>query len=366
LLWALRERVKELTCLYGITQITAHAELDAGDAMQRIVELLPPAWQYPDVTTARIVLDDRPYVSPGFAAGPAWQTAPITAGGVRRGSVEVFYREPRPVLDEGPFLAEERSLINAVARQVAQFVERRDAARERSRLEIQLRHADRLATIGQLAAGVAHELNEPLANVLGFAQLAARSKGLSEQTRTDLDKIVAATLHAREIVKKLMLFSRQTPPAKTEVNLNMVVDVGLDFLAAQCAKQGIELVRRLNPALPEITADPGQMHQVLVNLVVNAIQAMPGGGRLTIRTGVSEGVVRLVVEDTGVGMSEEVLSKIFLPFFTTKDVDQGTGLGLSVTHGIVSAHGGSIRVQSEPGTGSRFEVVLPRPSASER
>jgi two-component system NtrC family sensor kinase len=113
-------------------------------------------------------------------------------------------------------------------------------------------------------------------------------------------------------------------------------------------------------------ADPGQMHQVLVNLVVNAIQAMPGGGRLTIRTGVSEGVVRLVVEDTGVGMSEEVLSKIFLPFFTTKDVDQGTGLGLSVTHGIVSAHGGSIRVQSEPGTGSRFEVVLPRPSASER
>ena len=139
-----------------------------------------------------------------------------------------------------------------------------------------------------------------------------------------------------------MLFARQTPPTKTRVNLNTVITEGLYLVEARCAKEGVELVRRLEPDLPDIIADPSQLHQVLVNLVVNAVQAMPGGGTLTIRTGRSDGHVALVVEDTGCGMTEEVRRQIFIPFFTTKDVSEGTGLGLSVVHGIVSAHGGTI------------------------
>jgi len=146
---------------------------------------------------------------------------------------------------------------------------------------------------------------------------------------------------------------------KTQVKLNQVVQEGLDFLESRCAKAGIELVRLLEPDLPEISADPSQLQQVLVNLVVNAIQASPNGGKLTIETHRGRDYVALAVSDTGTGMTEEVKSKIFTPFFTTKDVDQGTGLGLAVVHRIVTSHRGVIHVDSEVGRGSRFEVQLP-------
>jgi signal transduction histidine kinase len=128
---------------------------------------------------------------------------------------------------------------------------------------------------------------------------------------------------------------------------------------------GITLVSRLSPDLPRIHADGLQMHQVLVNLVVNGIQAMSAGGTLTIDTCAGAGSVRLGVQDTGIGMSEVTQEKIYTPFFTTKDVDQGTGLGLAVVHGIVTSHGGTIRVESSPGNGARFEIQLPAAESHE-
>jgi signal transduction histidine kinase len=198
-----------------------------------------------------------------------------------------------------------------------------------------------------------------LGHTLGFAQLAQKCPGLPKQAEEDIEKTVIASMHAREVVKKLMLFARPMPPKKTQVNLNQLVEEGLYFLESRCAKEGIKLVRSLSLDLPEITADPGQLTQVLVNLVVNAVQAMPDGGKLTVETHVGDGYISLTVEDTGVGMSDKVAQKIFMPFFTTKDVDQGTGLGLAVVHGIVTSHGGSIKVDSKVGRGTRFEVKLP-------
>jgi len=227
------------------------------------------------------------------------------------------------------------------------------------RLQDQLRQADRLATIGQLVAGVAHELNEPLGNILGFAQLAKKDPKLPERSVEDMEKIVKASLYAREVIHKLLLFARQSPPQKTQVNLNQTIEEGLYFLESRCAKAGIELVRELAPHLPEVSADPLQLQQILVNLVVNAVQAMPDGGKLTIKTLGSRDHVWLIIKDTGIGMTEEVKNKLFTPFFTTKDGDQGTGLGLAVVHGIVASHGGSIRVESEAGKGARFEIQLP-------
>ncbi len=356
---ALRERVKELTCLYSLAQLSERPGLALGEILQGTVELLPPAWQYPEVASARILFDRRAYLSLGFREGEAVQSAPIVLDGRRRGRIDVFYRQPRPPSDEGPFLKEERHLIDAVARQLALLIQRREADEDSRRLQGQLRHADRLATIGQVAAGMAHEVNEPLGNILGLAQLARKHPGLPAPAAQDLDKIVAASLHAREIVRKLMLFARQMPPRKTPVSLNSIVAEGLAFLEARCARVGVRLVRELSQDLPAIEADPSQLTQVLVNLVVNAIQAMPEGGALTIRTSHSAQCVSLLVEDTGVGMTSEVVERIFEPFFTTKDVSEGTGLGLSVVHGIVSSHGGTIKVSSEPGKGSRFEVRLP-------
>ena len=282
-----------------------------------------------------------------------------------RGAIEIVYTEEKPELDEGPFLKEERSLINAVARQISFIVERRQADDDKRRLQDQIRHADRLATIGQLAAGVSHELNEPLGNILAFAQLAQKEAGLPQQAAQDLEKIVTTSLHAREIVKKLMLFARQTPPQKKPVNLNTIVEEGLYFLEARCHKSGVSIIRHLSKELPEITADPSQLNQVLVNLVVNAIQAMPTGGTLTITTHADDNHIVLGIEDNGLGMSQEVLQQIFLPFFTTKDINEGTGLGLPVVHGIINSHGGTIQVESTPDRGSRFEIQLPRAKVKE-
>ena len=162
-----------------------------------------------------------------------------------------------------------------------------------------------------------------------------------------------------------MLFSRQTPPRKIPINLNQVVEQGLYFLEARCVKEGIEIIRLLAPDLPEITADPSQLHQVLVNIIVNAIQAIPNGGQLKIQTKAAKNSVTLLIKDTGIGMSDEIRKQIFLPFFTTKDVDQGTGLGLAVVHGIITSHGGTIKVKSKPNAGSCFEIQLPVSNSNE-
>jgi signal transduction histidine kinase len=287
------------------------------------------------------------------------QAADIMVRGKNRGMVEVTYVDPRPPADEGPFLAEERALIEAVAAELGSLIERRTVEEERVQLQDQLRHADRLATIGQLAAGVTHELNEPLGTILGFAQLCRKQPGLPPQAVADLDKIVAATLHAREIVRKLMLFARGRPPVRERVNLNRVVEDGLFLVESRARRAGIEIHRLVEPDLPEILADPNQLHQVLVNLLVNAIQAMPEGGLLTVETYTEADRVVLAVEDQGIGMPSQVLDRIFEPFFTTKEVGEGTGLGLPVVHGIVTSHGGTVRVTSKPRKGSRFEVYLP-------
>jgi signal transduction histidine kinase len=357
--YALRERVKELTCLYGIAQVAERADAPLEEMFHIMVDLLPPAWQYPEIAAARIVVDDHSHTTPGFHPGRYQQSADIIVSGRRRGGVEVHYVEERPEFAAGAFLGEEEKLIAAVAREVALIVERKDAERERAHLQQQLIHADRLATIGQLAAGVAHELNEPLGSILGFAQLARKCPGLPEPAARDIEKIVTGSLYAREVIKKLMVFARQVPARKVLVNLNQVVEDSLYFLEARCAKAGTRVVRELAPELPEIHGDPAQLKQVLVNLVVNAVQAMPDGGTLTVKTRANGYATSLIVEDTGTGMNEEVLGKIFLPFFTTKDVNEGTGLGLPVVHGIVSSHGGSIDVQSRPGQGTRFEIRLP-------
>ena len=359
----LRERIKEISCLYEIARVVVKPGASFDEIIQNIADLLPAAWLFPEIACARIVLDGQSYTTEGFRESPYRQVSDVVVQNEKVGFVEVAYLEKKLTLDEGPFLAEERSLIDRVAREVTIYYERAQAEEEKALLQEQLKHADRLATIGQLAAGVAHELNEPLGNILGFAQLAKKSPKLSTQVEKDLKNIETASLHAREIIKKLMTFARQLPPKKVPVNLNDIVTDGIYFFDARCVKADIQLVCRLAPDLPTITADPGQINQALVNLVVNAIQAMPEGGTLTIETRVTETGIGVFVEDTGTGISEDITNQIFLPFFTTKDINEGTGLGLAVVHGIVTSHGGKITVNTEVGKGTRFLIDLPLTSS---
>ena len=356
---ALRERVKELTGLYTISHLISRPGLTRSRIFGEVARILPAAWQYPEITGARIVYDGAEHKTDNFRETDDRQSAPIVIDGKKRGKVEVVYLEQMPRLDEGPFLQAERHLIDAVAGEIALVMMKKQAEEEHARLHSQLMHADRLATLGQVAAGVAHELNEPLGNILGFAQLAKKSPKMPVQVMKDLDKIVAASLHSREVIKKLLLFARQAPSKKEPVKLNEIVATGLYFLESRCQTDGIKLVRYLASDLPEFDGDPSQLHQVLVNLVVNAIQAMPDGGTLTITTKSGDGVVVLTVRDTGEGMDEETLKNIFLPFYTTKEIDEGTGLGLAVVDDIVTMHGGAVEVKSKKGEGSQFEVRFP-------
>ncbi len=365
---ALRERIKELACLYEIARILGDPTSTLDSQLSGVVSILPGAWQFPESCVARICFDDAEYVAGSFARAIHQQRAPIVVYNEARGSVEVGYAaKDLPQAHEGPFLEEERKLIDNIARQLAIHVERWEVELHRQGLEEQLRHADRLATIGQFAAGVAHEINEPLGSILGFAQLALKAPNLGEQLNADLTQVVDAALRAREIVRKVLLFARQTPPQMAPCNLNRVVDEAIFLLEASGERRGVEFVQDLARDLPEVHADPVQMRQVLVNLLVNAVQAIANEGTITVQTRSAEDCVELTVADTGCGIPEEMILKIFDPFFTTKEIGEGTGLGLAVVHGIVIAHRGTIQVSSEPGVGSQFFVSFPKsPGAATR
>jgi len=355
----LRERVKELTCMYNIANLAVMSDQSLDEFFRQVVQLLPVAYLYPDITAARIVLGEKTYETAGFAIDGPRQAANIVVGDFKCGTIEVSYREARPELDEGPFLIEERRLLDSVAREISIIIERKRAQTEQNKLQEQLRHAERLATIGKLAAGVAHELNEPLTGILGFAELLKEIPGMPPQGASDIGRIESAALHAREIVRKLLLFAKQIPPKQKPVDINTVVRDVLPFFESRCARKSVEVHCDLGLNLPAIFADESQIRQIVMNLVVNAIQAMGDGGQLHVSTRVVDRHVALTVRDTGVGIPEEMRSKIFLPFFTTKDAEKGTGLGLSVVLGIVKSHQGRIDVTSEAGQGSEFVVYLP-------
>ncbi len=354
----LKERIKELSCLYRISEISNIPDLSLHQMLSQIVSVIPPSMQYPENSCTRLFVDGEYFYSEGYKPSPITLSTDILVNYQPRGILEVFYDPAAIDASATSFLPEEEQLLKTVAQQIAMIIERKTIEETNARLQEQLRHADRLATIGQLAAGIAHEINEPLGTILGFAQLVQSSYDLSAELKADIQKIVNATLHGREVVRKLMLFSRQMPPKKSVVNLNKIIEEGFYFLENRCLKQDIEIVKHLDTTLPEIVADPSQMHQVLVNLTVNAMQAMPDGGTITISTRNLGKNIELSIKDTGIGMKKELIKKIFIPFFTTKDIDQGTGLGLSVVHGIITTHNGNIKVESEPKKGSTFKITL--------
>ena len=358
--FALRERVKELTCLYEIAQIGANPKLSIEQILEKTADILPSAWQYPDLAEVKILFGGKTYTSSRYADSPVSIRQDLEISGQPSDYLEVVYRDFKSELGEEAFLPEEYTFISTTARQLSILLERRLSLLEKAKLQEQLRHADRLATIGQLASGVAHEINDPLAAILGFAQLIEEQVGLNDQSRQDINRIVNASLHAREIVKKLLIFARRLPQKNRFIQVNTVIENDLYFLEFRCQKDGISLVRKLGD-VPEIWADESQMHQIIINLTVNAIQAMPDGGTLSITTWPDKQrkEVCLSVKDTGIGMDSEVKKNLFLPFFTTKKAGEGTGIGLSVVHGIIEGMKGAIRIDSAPGKGSTFTISLP-------
>jgi signal transduction histidine kinase len=261
-----------------------------------------------------------------------------------------------------------QELVGTSERLQNEIRERAILEEKRLELERRLQHRERIATIGTLAGGVAHEFNNIMTPILLYSQVALATVPPESTVAADLKRIVAATHRARALVTRILTFSRAMDSQEATVfKLRVPVDEALALVRA-VLPTNIEIVVQAGEDVP-VRGDPSLVHQVVLNLCTNAYQAMrEKGGRLGVRIGATEDAERtggagcyalLEVSDTGHGMDKAVMAHIFEPFFTTREVGEGTGLGLSVVHGIVTSMGGSISVSSEPGSGASFSVFLP-------
>ena len=222
----------------------------------------------------------------------------------------------------------------------------------------QLMKSEKLASIGRLAAGVAHEINNPLTGVLTFSNLLLKKKSPDDPEREKLETIVQETIRCRTIVKGLLDFARQTKPEKKFADLNEIIKYSLSLIERHASFQNIKIIREFAPSLPKMKVDTNQIQQVFMNIIINAQEAMPEGGTLTIKSSVENRFIEIKFMDTGSGIPEENINKIFDPFFTTKK-DKGTGLGLAVSYGIIERHQGNIEIQSKLGKGTTVIIRLP-------
>jgi signal transduction histidine kinase len=230
---------------------------------------------------------------------------------------------------------------------------------ERAQLEEQLLQREKLSSIGLLAAGVAHEVNTPLAGISSYAQMLLQQIDGSDPKRHLLEKIHLQTVRASGIVNNLLNFSRTGDTQFREIDLNQVLDDTIQLLEPQLRHARVEIVCRYDEELPAAFGNASKLQQVFMNLILNARDAMPNGGRISIHTRLVETSLVIDFRDTGIGMSPEVIARIYDPFFTTKEIGQGTGLGLALSYGIVQEHGGRIFVESRPGEGAHFTIKLP-------
>jgi PAS domain S-box-containing protein len=290
------------------------------------------------------------------------------------GDLEVseYYENPILTRDgEERIIAWKNTIVRNKAGDIIGSLSSGEDITERKRAEEELIRSERLASVGQLAAGVAHEVNNPLAGILVYIKLLLKrhkqNKLQTEETKKQLEKIGKETERCSRIIKNLLDFSRQTEVKLRPVDVDKVIEATFSIIGHQISLENIRTEKKLCTSLPPVLVDFDQIQQALMNIVLNAAQAMPNGGDLTITTSIAKGVkigdsirdaIRIDVSDTGVGISKENLGKLFTPFFTTKEKGKGVGLGLSVVHGIVERHHGKIEIKSNPGAGTTFSIYL--------
>jgi PAS domain S-box-containing protein len=488
----LRERIKELQGIYDIAQIVDRPGIMLDEIYQEVVARLPGDWQYPETTCARITIGGREFKTENFRKTEWQQSAEIEVNGARVGVIEVDYLEERPESDEGPFLEEERILINVIAGRLGRITERRqmekelrestekyetliknipvtiysalpdetatmvfisdrwrdwtgyspqdfyrdrrawpksvhpeDLARatrayvkayqkkkeyvfeyrivhkdtgqvyyvrdhgipikdekgnvirfdgiitnitehkqleaEKAELEERAQITSRLASLGQLATGLAHEINNPLTAVVNCSYVLMQ-KDLPEDVGENLKTIYHGAQRAADIVGRLLAFAGQQEPERSYTDVNKLVEAAIALRAYEMEATNIKVATRLAPDLPRTMADAGQLQQVFLSITLNAeveMRLAHGGGRLMVKTKRADDGIRISFKDDGPGIAREYLTRIFDPFFTTREVGQGTGLGLTLCHRIVTEHGGRIYARSRPGKGATIIVELP-------
>ena len=364
----LGERVKELQGLHSLLNIFNESGFSLEGALEKAVAIIPPAWQYPDITCARITLHEHTYVTSNFATAEWRQTSDIVAASELVGELEVGYLQEMPIMDEGPFLKEERDLINQMADVIGRYVHRR-------RMEHQLFQAQKMEAVGQLTGGIAHDFNNLLGVIMGNIELVKDSIEESNPESIEcLDDALESTRRGAALTSQLLAFSRKQMLDPELVDISRLIHDMHDLLQRSLGET-IKIETIGAGGLWSCFIDKSQFENALLNLALNARDAMPEGGNMTIETAnvylddayvetqveLTEGqYVMLAVSDTGTGMSQETREHALEPFYTTKDAGRGTGMGLSMIHGFAKQSKGHVNIYSELGHGTTIKLYLPR------
>ncbi|WP_405409765.1 sensor histidine kinase [Maribacter sp. Asnod1-A12] len=354
----LKERVKELTCLYEVTSIIVNSDYDQlQTSFEAIVYCLKRAWQYENETEVFLKVGQYQEQTDDFKNNMVTIVSNIKVFNKIEGEVVVGY--PSDTFTKKDFLVEEQTLLNNVALDIGNLVERKQIRDREAITRRQMERTDRLHILGEITAGIAHELNTPLANILGFAELLTDKIADKENIR-DLEKIIDSTIFSREIVKKLMFFACEMPQEMKTVKLVPLITSVIKLLGPSLQAKNLKLNTVFDNDKFALRADTVQMTQVMFNLIMNAIYYSPVNGIITVHVLENESHFSIEILDQGEGIPNELEDKIFEPFFTTKPIGEGSGLGLSVVHGIITSHKGRIAYKKNTPKGAIFTVDFPK------
>ncbi|MEE8416807.1 MAG: response regulator, partial [Desulfobacterales bacterium] len=372
----LGERIKELNYLYGLSKLVEKPDISLEDILQGAADLISPAWQYPEITCGRIRQEGREYLTENFRETTWKQTKDIIVRGETIGSIEVYYLEEKPEIDEGPFLKEERSLIDTIAEELGRVVERIRADEALRANEERLARSRKMESLGLMAGGIAHDLNNILSGVVSYPELLLMDLPEDSPLRKPIKIIQESGMRAVDVVADLMTIARGVATGKETLNLNTVVTEYLGSAEHQKLEKThsfIDFKVELDSDLLNLSGSFIHINKALMNLVTNAGEAIEGGGIVTISTAnryldeplkgyedVRKGEYAiLTVSDDGSGISPQDLERIFEPFYTKKVMGRsGTGLGLAVVWNTVQDHDGYINVKTSK-KGTAFELYFP-------
>jgi signal transduction histidine kinase len=352
----LQERIKELSCLYQVSSAIREHTDSVEETLTAVLKILKNAWRFPELATVEFKKDNIRLTTNPIPANAHYQISEFKTFNKEVGFVKVYY--PSTNLSKAHFLIDEQRLLDKVTYEIAVFFERQQLRKQEELLQQTAERNDRLSILSEITAGIAHELNTPLGNILGFAEF-IEDKSKESQTRQDATKIIRAAIYSREVVKKLMLFSCEMPQNIQVIPINPIITQALSLLNPNFKKAKIETSYTIDDPDLKAQVDPIQLTQVLFNLFINAIYHSPENSVIKIQVSNNKNNLFIEIADEGKGIQQKNKERIFEPFFTTKPLGEGSGLGLSVVHGIVKSHRGTITTFQNKPKGSIFKIRLP-------
>ncbi|MGY0392240.1 sensor histidine kinase [Bizionia sp. KMM 8389] len=355
----LNERIKELTCLYTVSSYIANCNLDdLHPTLQEIARSLQHAILYSEEASVEISVDNALFFAGQKPVNQVFMISAIKAFNVPIGSIKVGYSKAK--FSANSFLNEEKQLINKIASEIGNLFERKQIIEKEALSRRQVQRADRLSILGEITAGIAHELNTPLANILGYSELLKDQFQDNKSVISDLDKIMSSAIYSREVVKKLMFFSCDMPQQMELTNISPIIRDAISLLKPNFSKKKISCDLDISDEVIMYRVDSIQLTQVVFNLIINAIYYSPENGVIRVKVFQNETQIGVEISDEGSGINPKNGDDIFDPFFTTKPVGEGSGLGLSVVHGIIKSHKGSIKHKPNKPKGTVFSINFPK------